>query len=71
MISINLLVHIYLLDAYKCLLFYCIFRIKHVQSKGFKLKVATLRLNIPLKMKDNFIGNKKINEDTKRNAEPS
>ena len=66
MISINLLVHIYLLDAYKCLLFLLYFQDKTC-SKGFKLKVATLRLKIPLKMKDNFIGNKKIG----RNAELS
>ena len=29
-------------------------------SKGFELKVTTLRLKTPLKMKANFIGNKKI-----------
>ena len=70
MISINLLVHIYLLDAYKCLLFLLYFQDKTC-SKGFKLKVAALRLKIRLKMKDNFIGNKKIAKETRRNAELS
>ena len=40
-------------------------------SKGFELKVATLRLKNPLKMKDYFIGNKTITKVTKTNAEPS
>ena len=40
-------------------------------SKGFELKVATLRLKTPLKMKENFIGNRTITKETKTNAEPS
>ena len=38
--------------------------------KEFGLK-AKLRLKIPLKMKDNFIGNKKIAKETRRNAKLS
>ena len=40
-------------------------------SKGFEQKVATLRLKTPLKMKENFIGNRTITKETKTNAEPS
>ena len=40
-------------------------------SKGFELKVATLRLKTPLKMKENFIGNRTITKETKTNADPS
>ena len=40
-------------------------------SKGFEQKVATLRLKTPLKMKENFIGNRAIAKETKINAELS
>ena len=40
-------------------------------SKGFEQKVATLRLKILVKIKENFIGNKTIAKEITRNAGPS
>ena len=40
-------------------------------SKGFEQKVATLRLKILLKIKENFMGNKTIAKEITRNAGPS
>ena len=40
-------------------------------SKGFEHKVASLRLKILLKIKENFTGNKTIAKEITRNAGPS
>ena len=46
-------------------------KLTKTNSKGFELKVATLRRKTLLKMKDNFIGNRAIAKETKINAEAS